>query len=530
LAKSLLTLAIFLVIGGLILAPTYVSFFYEGRGAHDRVGTLSREMAVLDGAFAPGALSTFASPYLPALKVAYLTAGDALWPGLDVSMCSIYAGALIPALALFALFARPRERWRWWLLVVALFNLACAVGEKLPLRGWLYDWFYPTRFFRHPSLFRAYFLMAMAALALHGTRDLAGLLAIREDQIRKRMAAAATLVAATALLTLLKFAHGLSSLPRVDIAGGWKLIATLHATTVWLGAAGISLLYWKFPAGFSPRRLPALFLALALCDAFVTGMISLNLIAYTGNVGRWRALDSRHSPSLDLSAHGLRRDDASSYTTPPAYLLNNDQLIDKIPVFAASVTTTNRFQQGIWEDPALKRMAVGSERVWFAREAAQFPPSEALFREIKNRADTFMGFPIVIHSPQQMLEQAPDGRRQAPSQDLIGQVANAPAAESVSVNLLKYDPDELSFTVSCPDQGWLLVTDRWARSWRAEVNGAAAPVYGGNLIFRAVRVSAGWNQIKFRYHPFGRPWLVLLSWGVLATIALTAVREKIRQT
>jgi hypothetical protein len=157
--RLILTLTLFSVIGLIVLAPTYFAFFYEGQGVHSRIGTLERERAVAEGAFDPGALTTFASPYLPMVKMAYLVEGDPIWRGLDISMCSIYAGALIPLLALLALLIRPRDRWRWWLLLLGLFNLSCGMSKTFPTRGWLYDWFYPTRFFRHPSLFRAYFIL-----------------------------------------------------------------------------------------------------------------------------------------------------------------------------------------------------------------------------------------------------------------------------------------------------------------------------------------------------------------------------------
>jgi hypothetical protein len=526
---SILNLALFLVIGLIVLAPTYLSFFYEGKGAHSRVGTVDRSAAVTEGAFPFGALMTFASPYLPVMKIEYLMKGEPIWPGLDVSMCSLYAGALIPILALFALLVRPRDRWRWWLLFLGLFNLSCAISARLPVRGWLYDWVYPTRYFRHPAIFRVYFILAITALALYGARDLAQTLARQDGRVIKRLVIASMVVAMAAILTLLWFNHYFSSLPPYPNSKGWKVIAASHAMTVWLGAAVVAIFCWKFSAKVRSWGPPALFLALAVGDAFLTCMISLNVIASDGSVERWRQLDRQHSVSIDLTANGLRRNDASSYTPAPQYLFNNDQLINKIPVFAGYVTSTNSFQQRIWEDPVLKSMALGPERIWFAREVAEVPPSENLFVEIRKRAGELNGFPILVHSQQEMLSQAPNAWPQPPTQEMMAQIARLPLAEKLSVKLLKYDPEELSFEVNCPDQGWLLVTDRWARGWRAEINGNPSPIYGGDFIFRAAPVSAGLNRLKFTYHPFGRPWLVVASWSAMALIALAAVGRKLRQ-
>src|SRR4029077_20603480 len=120
-------------------------------GAHTRVGDLDRAIAVGEGALHPAALSTFASPYPAMLKLSHLAD---LWPYTDASMVSVYAGVTVPALATLALLRRSRDRWRLWLLFLASLSLACALGQALPVRGWLYDWVYPMRFFRHAAMFR----------------------------------------------------------------------------------------------------------------------------------------------------------------------------------------------------------------------------------------------------------------------------------------------------------------------------------------------------------------------------------------
>jgi hypothetical protein len=55
-----------------------------------------------------------------------------------------------------------------------------------------------------------------------------------------------------------------------------------------------------------------------------------------------------------------------------------------------------------------------------------------------------------------------------------------------------------------------------------QVNGVEHPNYGGNFIFRAVPVSTGQSHVKFSYHPVALAWLVVLSWGVLAIIGVSA--------
>jgi hypothetical protein len=89
------------------------------------------------------------------------------------------------------------------------------------------------------------------------------------------------------------------------------------------------------------------------------------------------------------------------------------------------------------------------------------------------------------------------------------------------VHITAYSPRELAFDVEVATNGWLLVTDRWARSWRLQVNGIAHPIYGGNFIFRAVSLATGKSHVRFTYHPVALPWLVVLSWGTLAIIGVS---------
>ena len=68
-----------------------------------------------------------------------------------------------------------------------------------------------------------------------------------------------------------------------------------------------------------------------------------------------------------------------------------------------------------------------------------------------------------------------------------------------------------------------------ARGWSATVDGNAAPIEGGNFLFRAVRVHAGANTVAFGYHPFGIPWLVALSWLTLAAVGVWSFVARARR-
>ena len=532
------TLALVLVVGLVVLSPTYVAFFVEGAGTNARVGALSRERAIVSNALHPGALWTFASPYLTIVKFYdQMNGKNNLWPYTDVSSASIYAGAIISVLALCALLRQPRDRWRWWLLGLGLVSVACALGQALPLRGWLYDWFYPMRFFRHAAIFRLYYLFALSVLAAVATCDLAVAFRCPTDRTWTTFFAASTCVASCALLVFMASANYASDTGKIIF-----LLSYVHALWIWLGICGVAFSMWLLRNGLRSRCLPILMLALAGSDAFLTSTLSRQTVISTRpeDVKRWASLDERHSAVLDLTVNGLLREDTSCYPNPPCKLLKSDQLITKVPVFNSYATGESYFHYKMIDHPILKEMSIGTERVWFSKHVSQVVATERNFAAFVRRAETLGAPPLVVHSPEELLRRdvpskedffqrtGGDGSEQTGTRQ-VAQINELPAAEKATINLVRYLPDELSFNVWCPTDGWLLVTDRWARSWQAEVNGRPTTVYGGNFIFRAVHVSAGQNNIKFTYHPFGFPWLVVFSWGTLAVVACYSVYSAVHR-
>jgi len=518
------------IVGLVVLSPAYAAFFVEGAGTHERVGALSREWALLSNALHPGALSTFASPYLTVLKLYdQMSGANQLWSYTDVSSASIYCGAIILVLAILALWKRPWDRWRWWLAGLGILSLACALGQALPVRGWLYDWFYPMRFFRNAAIFRFYYLFAIAVLALIATRDLAQAIRQPTSHPWKQFFVASACVTCGALLVFLAFPK-----PAIDTRNIVFLLGALHAFWIWVGISGVAFVGWMLPSHSRQWWLPVLLLALAGSDAFLTTALSKPTMVNTRPeyVERWARLDAEHSAVLNLTPHGLLREETACYPNPPCKSLNNDQVITKIPVLN-SYTSYNDFHREIVGHPIMKKQAIGTERIWFSKDVARVLPTRSNFMAFMQRTEALGETPVVVHSTEEFLQLGAPPREDMlqptsgealndANANQIAQIARLPAAEQIAVDSLRYLPDELAFIVHSPTDGWLLVTDRWARNWRAEVNGRPSVVYGGNFIFRAVQVMAGANQIRFTYHPFGFPWLVIISWGTLATVAVLA--------
>lgn len=531
------TLGILVVVGTAILSPTYYAFFTEGTEANARARPLNREIAVTYNALEPGAISTFASSYLATLKAENQIHGDGqMWPSTDLSMCNIYSSAVVTLFALVSILMRPRDRWRWWLVTLGGLSLACAMGGSLPLRGWLYDWIYPTRFFRHSALFRVYFVFTISVMALVGIRDAESPIRKATEIIRRRrLVIAASVCAVAAFAVFLEVVRGADTAIRFSqavvtwlvVSGGW--LATLGA---------VSLL--TFRPDSLKLSYPAIILAITASDAFLTGTISQSSMMSTEveDVARWQSLDERHSGNIDLTDSELMREHSPCSTSmiinprtadninPSIACPRSDQLITKIPVLESYPNVPNLFDPRM-SHPTIKEMAVGSDRIWFCREAVQVEPSEDCFSAFARRAEALRGPPLVIHSRQDPVSSTDQADNIAGRTYDLEQIGQLPTCNRLPIRLFKYNAEELTFYCNSPADGWLLVTDRWGPAWRVEVNGKSSELFAANFIFRAIRVMSGENTIRFTYHPPLFPWLLILSWTTLGGMAVWSVSSAV---
>jgi hypothetical protein len=504
---TFLALGMIFCIGVVILAPTYVAFFREGLGYARRVDPMPRwwATAAAQSALDPRALATLASPYLTALKLPYRNPG--LWPQTDISMADVYVGVLPLILSLLALCQRPRSAWRWWLVGIGVFFLACAVGDRLPIRGWLYDYCPPTRYFTYPAMFRGYAIFAVAILALVATTDLEAEIRNPQTRIWQRLFIL-SLIASIAAVWV--YVHVVS---RVTDLGDQFHLSNLHLIGIWFGAVGVSLLLLMFQR--ARRWVPILLAVLAIMDACLTLRLSQEFVSTSG---RTRSLLSRidagHKHSLRL--RGLQRK-----LEPPFFLggtQSNNNVTLRIAMFYNRSDMKNRFHILFAQHPILRNMGLGADRIWFSRKVTIAAPSELAYLALVNRSQQ-LGAPVmVVHPPAQMAQASERSSPSVPDKVELTAISHLASAQQIPVRVLKYTPDNFKLRVSCPQDGWLLVTDRWAAGWRAKVNGIPVDVFGGNFIFRAVRVPAGDNRIQFYYPQHLYFALVLLSWGTLAAV------------
>jgi len=499
LARWMSVMSIVTMFFGMVAAATYVPFFVDAAGYSGRTGPLPRDVAVFNGAYRPWALTTFASPAIAPLDFERDP---------DPSLRSVYLGTLIPALALIAL-ARPIRRrsaaaraglgfgaleakygsgpWRWFLAGVAVLSLMCALSMIFPLRGWLYDWVFPFRYFRQASLFRAYLIFSVTVLALYGCRDAAALL-------RRRPSASAFMrlvVIALPAIVALPVAHLAFSDHR-----GLGEVVRLHVLVMWLLPVVIAIVA---ALAFTARRRTAIIVAavvaLASVDAVWSAAISGPLLHATNDL--WYRSSELRYQDLDLTRHGLARQVES---------LDNNNLWHGVPVLRSYTPFQNAWFERLSRHPVFERAATQADRIFFTTALAQATLDEAAFTAMLDRATQVNAPVLVIASPWRLEDVTP--------------IANLPAATPLAVHVDRYLPDELIFTTTTPADGWLLVTDRWALGWGVWINGVKGTVAQADFVYRAVHVPAGRVQVRFAYETTFGLTFVALSWMTLAVVLI----------
>lgn len=497
-----IAVALFFVAGTTVLSPVYVSFFYEGSGYTDRSNPLPREVAVKSNALHPAALATFASPLFPILQLR-----TRKWGYNDCSSMSVFVGSAIFVLALLSIFNNSRDKWRCWLLAMGLLAVACGMGAFLPFRGWLYDLLLPMRYFRHASIFRALYIFSVTVLAVHATRDFYLSQQKRDLTIWRRFFTVSAVTGISAvtvyLITMIWVEEGIERLVAYRSAN-------LHLLWIWLGVLFISATLWKFMDRNRPALLGMMLIGLAGSDAFLNAYISHPIMCVPNRW--WKEAERQHISSVNLTPKAFLRESGS---------LNNFNLVLKIPTLKSYVDSNNSFYSNmISSNTILAGMATGANRTWFSSTVALADVSSESYASWVSRTETLHKPVIVIHEP----EALPSRKKTKNPAGQAEIISKLPPAISIEAKVMEYMPERLLFEVNCPEDGWLLITDRWSRSWIANINDIPTEVFGGNFIFRAIKIKKGINKVQFIYNPFWLFPLLIISWGTMLIITLAKIK------
>ena len=527
-----------------VLAPVYAGLLYEGAGVTTRVGAVGREAAMVTHSLRPEAAVSIVSPHISMLLKANaerLFAGATPKP---VMWFTAYCGMGILVLASFEMLVHWRSGMRWLILGTGVLLFLSALGPVTPVRGWLYDYFPPSRYIRIVATFRDYLFVSLMVLALLGSRTFANSTP-RNWAVYARMLKWVALVWAVIALGGYAWAEHRYDFRGVNVVWG-------AAQMLLWPAMALLLIFLLAPGRPASRNTLAglLLAAVAIVDLSLTIQVSKGVALADADPAAKAALvklQELHQSALPL--------DNVAFSREPLFPAGNECVVSRHPSVGGYTPLKNPFvprrylsAQRMSQALALCRIAAGEQRVWFAQNPMFGAPNQEAYQSwVATLTDTGSA-PMVIHTPEQMVnagesEGAGDvaggmaaGMARARADGaMVGGVpvdgakadgvrADAGVASQIPVQLIGYGPTRMTLRLQSPAAGWVMVTDRWSRSWRAYVNGQPAKLWGADFAFRGVKVPAGDIQIDFRYE-ITWAWVMLAaSWATLGVVLLATIK------
>jgi hypothetical protein len=245
----------------------------------------------------------------------------------------------------------------------------------------------------------------------------------------------------------------------------------------------------------------------------------------------WRAVEAGRRHGFDLVALDTPRE----FTSELFPANTNKNLPQRIPTLRNYTPLLNRFQRSGVAGLNEIGWAIGADRIWFVRRrAAGFVALSDANRDLvatRFRA-THRRF-IPLHHPKDVLDPVPAHERGPRDDEDRATILRMGPAARLPHRVLVYEPERLVLEVDAPAPGYVVVTDRWARGWKARVDGAPTVLLGAGFVFRAVSVPAGTHEIEMVYAPRTHPALLVASWGTLAVVlgwTLAAARRERART
>jgi hypothetical protein len=114
-----------------------------------------------------------------------------------------------------------------------------------------------------------------------------------------------------------------------------------------------------------------------------------------------------------------------------------------------------------------------------------------------------------------------------PGPGRAGLVDSAGAAVAGEARIVSESAGTVDVAVDVPVPGRLVLRDGYARGWRAEVDGAPAPVVAADTRHRAVAVTPGSHRVRFRYRPPGLAAGVVVMAASAVAGLLLALRKRV---
>lgn len=497
--KRIRCLGLIALTGCVVMSPVYFGFLYEGKGFSFRSETLGFDVAATTNLLHPEALSTLFSP-----NIVILQGINGLWPQTDMTSTCAYVGGCIMLLFVVGCFQTRGKHWVFVAAMVLFFLFS--FGACTPFYHWLYTLFPPIRFSRQAAMLRGMAMFILIAFAMWTT---ARMITGGNKRLWPTRAAVAF-----SILALIAIGVTWGIFAAVENKGTLFTESMVHTILIW---GGLGVIAWL---GTSERaRVKWIFASLAVMALLDAGLTAhLNQFFWHGN---------------DNLNRGKKFSVIPDYTRRVSFNRNHKDYNSELLYYGGASLSNytafkNSYHEALAKDALTARFALTSNRIWFSREMPAVPISKDSLQQYTARVTELNGQPVLIRHTRDSLLTTKKGAELTNTE-----IATLPAAQLAQTEVIDYRPNFLKLRVQVPEDGWLCVTERWARSWHCQVNGKPTPVEGANFIFRATPVQKGVNEIEYRFEPGYFYPLLFASWGVLlivGAISLLQWRKTVKPT
>ena len=484
---------------------------------------------------------------------------DSFWGGIDGTMGHLYMG-IAPLILAFIALLTPSRKVVFLILGVALFALLWALGEPVPVSGWI--WMSLPAMIRagiYAIPARVFFDLGIALLAAFGLdlllTDADVTLWRPRIKLLLKYIVFLTIVLIAISILLHAYAasceHGSSLRSRlVTIAQGVNMLCIMF---LFSGAA----IFWRLGKNIGGNAVAWVLIAVSVIDLFCYGSHrSFNSMGGDADLTLSSKTVYGETHPLDLflkdqdfgRGRYMRMDTACSggrtWLTPtPLWGIqsaNGDDplLLRDYAQFRDPISTVDGYRTFVLKKPDSPLLDLLSVKYVMICPDTPLTPSANLtlvddqyYRVYKNqnalpRALVVM-HPILSGSVSEAINQLSAYQS---SKDLL-QAMQKPAASappgidpgtgSNSADIVTYTPNEVDVAVKTEsDGGYLLLNDIYFPGWKVYVDGRREIIYRANGIFRAVRVDKGSHRVVFKYRP--RSVLIGALISLLSLLVLSA--------
>jgi len=450
---------------------------------------------------------------------------------------SNYMGFCAMALAFVGL-AFSRRRWKFWVGAGMVFFLLLSFGKYTPFYGLVHDYFPFFKVFRYPEKYMAWFTGAAAIAAAMGLENIQEWIYENKHKIKSgaivflALVVTATLVGIELWPKIVTYTTGLpEGNPEFE-----KIISHLNVgIRQFLVLNAVSgLLAYLLASGMLSRNVAlTLFIATVTLDCYITNQAMMP-------AGPRDIFDFRPLAASVLNPAGSPKLGAFRIIT------RGEHFRDVNPALK-DYTFLERL--AYWRRSRLKANlnAIEGYEDLFGNTSVSFPESEMLFMgvspqtlETYNVRYIITGFnennlvsdeyvetvyanpesDILIKSfkdPWSRAYWVPSAKAATDTETAVQLVRNSDLKKTIvitgtgntleeakddgmtPVDIMKYEPDDVSLVSNVNRQGWVVLSDRYYPGWTATIDGLPARIYKANVFVRAVKVSPGKHIIEFKY-------------------------------